>query len=353
MASEAVATNSVLDPAIWSGRLFSGGWTRGNGTAIRVTAPATGAALGELGGAATADVERAAARAREAQRAWARTPYTRRAAILRRAGDLWTQHASDVQHWLIREAGSIPPKATVETDFAAQACHEAAGLASLPYGELLQTPGERLSMSRRLPVGVVGVISPFNFPLVLSIWAVAPALALGNAVLLKPDPHTAVSGGVALVRIFEEAGLPDGVLALLPGGADIGEALVAAQDVSMVSFTGSTRAGRLVAALAARSLKRIHLELGSNSAVIVLDDVDVERAASVGAWGSYLHRGQICMATGRHLVQRRYQGQGLARPVPARRALAFVNPTVAFGLYVAVAVMWLVPDRHIERSLAR
>jgi benzaldehyde dehydrogenase (NAD) len=305
MASGAVATKGLMDPATWTGRIFIDGWTSGKGSEIRVMAPATGAELSRLGGAAPADVKGAAGRAREAQRAWAKVPYMERAAILRRAGDLWTQHAADVQHWLIREAGSIPPKAGVETGFAAQACYEAAGLASLPYGELLQTPGDRLSMSRRLPVGVIGVISPFNFPLVLAIRAVAPALALGNAVLLKPDPRTAVSGGVALVRIFEEAGLPAGLLALLPGGADVGEALVTAPDVSMVSFTGSTRAGRLVATLAARLLKRVHLELGGNSALIVLDDVDVDRAVSVAAWGSYLHQGQICMAIGRHLVQRR------------------------------------------------
>lgn len=304
MGTGIARTERLLDPAAWTERIFIDGWTSGQGSHIGVTAPATGDALGVLGGAAASDVERAAARAREAQRAWAKTSYVERAAVLRRAGDLWSHHAVEVQDWLVREAGSIRAKAAVETDFAAQACYEAAGIVSLPYGELLQTPGERLSMSRRLPVGVVGVISPFNFPLVLSIRAVAPALALGNAVLLKPDKRTAVCGGVSLLRIFEEAGLPPGVLALLPGGADVGEALVAAPDVSMISFTGSTRAGRLVAAIAARSLKRIHLELGGNSALIVLDDVDVEKAVSLAAWGSYLHQGQICMATGRHLVQR-------------------------------------------------
>jgi len=260
--------------------------------------------IGRIGLASTADVVKAASRAAEAQRGWAAMPYTERAAIVRRAGDLWAQHAGDVQHWLIREAGSIPPKAGVETDFAAQSCYESAGLASLPYGELLQAPGPRLSLSRRLPVGVVGVISPFNFPLILAIRAVAPALALGNAVLLKPDPRTAVAGGVSIVRIFEEAGLPVGVLSLLPGGADIGEAMIAVPEVRMISFTGSTRAGRLVGSLAARHLKRVHLELGGNSALVVLDDVNVDEAVSVGAWGSYLHQGQICMATGRHLVQR-------------------------------------------------
>jgi benzaldehyde dehydrogenase (NAD) len=159
-------------------------------------------------------------------------------------------------------------------------------------------------MARRVPVGVVGVISPFNFPLILSIRAVAPALALGNAVILKPDPRTAVAGGVVLAQIFAEAGLPDGLFSVLPGGTDAGEALVTDPNVPMISFTGSTRGGRSVATLAGQHLKKVHLELGGNSALIVLDDVDLEKAVSVGAFGSFMHQGQICMTTGRHLVQR-------------------------------------------------
>jgi benzaldehyde dehydrogenase (NAD) len=158
-------------------------------------------------------------------------------------------------------------------------------------------------MARRLPVGVVGVIAPFNVPTILSIRAVAPALALGNAVLLKPDPRTAVSGGALLAEIFAEAGLPDGLLHVLPGGADIGEALVVEPAVRVIAFTGSTKAGRAVGALAAQHLKRVHLELGGNSALLVLDDVDVEAASSVGAWGSFAHQGQVCMAASRHLVE--------------------------------------------------
>jgi benzaldehyde dehydrogenase (NAD) len=148
----------------------------------------------------------------------------------------------------------------------------------------------------------VGVISPFNFPQILAIRSVAPALALGNAVVLKPDPRTAVCGGVVLARVFEEAGLPEGLLHVLPGGPDAGEALVTDPNVSVISFTGSTAAGRKVGALAGQHLKRVHLELGGNSAMIVLDDADLDKAASAGAWGSFLHQGQICMTTGRHLV---------------------------------------------------
>jgi benzaldehyde dehydrogenase (NAD) len=294
---------TLLDSRAWTGHLFSDGWTVGGGGDRAVIEPATGHGLGRVALADAADVGRAAASAAAAQRSWAALPYEERGAILRRAGLLWEEHQAEVGDWLVREAGSIIPKTQVETWFAARSCHEAAGLASLPYGELLQTRDPILSMARRRPVGVVGVISPFNYPLILSIRAVAPALALGNAVVLKPDPRTAVCGGLVLAAIFEEAGLPAGLLHVLPGGADVGEALVADPAVSMVSFTGSSRAGRLVAAIGARHLKRVHLELGGKNALIVLDDVDLDKAVSVGAFGSFLHQGQICMATGRHIVQ--------------------------------------------------
>jgi benzaldehyde dehydrogenase (NAD) len=292
---------SLLGTA-WHGTVFSNGWTKADGGDSAVIAPATGEEIGRIGTASPADVDRAAQSAAAAQQKWAKTPYTERAKVLRRAGHLWEVHAAEVADWLVREAGSIPPKAGVETDTAAQECYEAAALASHSLGEVLQSAQPRLSLARRLPAGVVGVIAPFNFPLILSIRSVAPALALGNAVILKPDPRTAVSGGVTLARIFAEAGLPDGVLHVLPGGADAGEALVTDPRVPVISFTGSTAAGRRVGELAARHLKRAHLELGGNSALIVLDDADLELAASAGAWGSFLHQGQICMTTGRHLV---------------------------------------------------
>jgi benzaldehyde dehydrogenase (NAD) len=296
---------SLLDGATaWSGRIFQGGWVPGGGGEIPDVEPATGEELARVGVADVDDVARAAGRAAEAQPRWAGTDYQERAAVLRRAAALFQEHAEEIQGWIVRETGSIPPKGQLETWFAASACWEAAALTSRPYGELLQTRDPLLSMSRRKPVGVVGVISPFNFPLILSIRAVAPALALGNAVILKPDPRAAVAGGIALARIFEDAELPDGVLSVLPGGADTGEALVADPNVSMVSFTGSSKVGREVGQLAARHLKRCHLELGGNNSMIVLADVDVERAVSVGAFGSFMHQGQICMTTGRHLVAR-------------------------------------------------
>jgi len=292
----------ILGDESWHGRVFTGKWTAPGGGERVVREVATGAALGRVGLAGADDVRESAAAAAGAQRSWAATPYQERAAVLRRAAQLWGEHADELRDWIVRESGSVAPKADFELHYAIEECHEAAALPSRATGEVIPSELPRLSMVRRVPAGVVGVISPFNAPLILSIRSVAPALALGNAVVLKPDPRTAVCGGVALARVFEEAGLPAGLLHVLPGDAETGQALIADPSVRVVSFTGSSAAGRSVAELAGRHLKRVHLELGGNSALVVLDDADVEAAATAGAWGTFFHQGQVCMASGRHLV---------------------------------------------------
>ena len=294
---------ALLDPGHWTGKIFNGGWTAAAaGGVYDVIEPATGDVLGGLGRATAEDASAAAESAAAAQRDWAARPYAERAAVLRRAGALIEEHAAEIEDWIVRESGSVPPKAGIETGFITGVCYEAAGLASHPQGVVLPSAQPRWSLARRRPAGVVTVIAPFNFPLLLAMRSVAPALALGNAVLLKPDPRTAVCGGVVIARLFEEAGLPPGLLHLLPGGADVGQAVVAAPEVRVVSFTGSTAAGRTIGEVCGRLLKRAHLELGGNNALIVLPGADLERAVSAGAWGSFLHQGQICMTTGRHLV---------------------------------------------------
>jgi benzaldehyde dehydrogenase (NAD) len=324
----------LLDPSVWTGKLFSGDWVAPAGGGRTVVEPATGEELGRVGLADATDVARATALATQAQPAWAAASYEERARVLRRAGALWEQHAAEVRDWLVREAGSIPPKADVELHGAANECYEAAALPSHPYGRLLPTREPRVSLSRRLPAGVVAVIAPFNFPLILAVRSVAPALALGNAVVFKPDPRTAVCGGLSVARVFQEAGLPEGLLHVLPGGPETGEALIADPRVRVISFTGSTRAGRTVAELAGRHLKRVHLELGGNSALIVLDDADLDLAASAGAWGSFLHQGQICMTTGRHLVHERVAAAYVDRLAAKAEHLPVGNPAaeqVALG----------------------
>jgi benzaldehyde dehydrogenase (NAD) len=293
---------SVIEANSWSESLLSGEWNAATGEPLPVVEPATGNQLGETTLGTERDVSAAAQKAAAVKREWAHAPYEERAAVLRRAGDLFAEHAADIEGWLMREGGSVGPKAQLETHIAQQECYEAASLPSHPLGQILATGKPRLSLARRLPAGVVAVISPFNFPLILSIRSVAPALALGSAVILKPDPRTAVGGGLVLARIFAEAGLPDGVLQVLPGGAQTGGALIAAPEVRVISFTGSTAAGREVGEAAGRLLKRAHLELGGNSALIVLEDADLEPALSAAAFGSFIHQGQVCMTTGRHIV---------------------------------------------------
>ncbi|GGO76286.1 aldehyde dehydrogenase [Nonomuraea cavernae] len=294
-----------------------------------VTEPATGSVLGHVGVASADDLGRAAESASEAQRAWAATPHPERAEVLRRAARLWQEHAEEISWWNIREVGAVPAMAGFAVHVAEQECHEAAALPSRPYGELLPSEEPRLSMARRMPVGVVGVISPFNVPIILGIRSVAPALALGNAVILKPDPRTAVTGGVTIARIFEEAGLPPGVLQVLPGGADVGEAMITHPLVRVISFTGSTAAGRRVGELAGKHLKRAHLELGGNSALLILDDADVDAAASLSAFGAFFHQGQICMTTGRHLVHESVHDDFVERLAAKAAALPVGDPARA------------------------
>jgi benzaldehyde dehydrogenase (NAD) len=286
----------------WTGRLFTGTWSEASGGTIDVTAPATGQTIATVGQASTADLDASVAAARDAQKAWAALPYDRRAGVLRTASQLLAADPERITKWLVPESGSGIGKAMFEVGLLISEFDETAALASHPYGELLRSVKPRLSLARRVPLGVVGVIAPFNFPAILALRSVAPALAVGNAVILKPDPRTAVSGGFALAELLAEAGLPEGVLHVLPGGGELGAALVAHPDVPCISFTGSTPAGRAIGEAAGPLLKRVHLELGGNSAFLVLPDADVEAAAAAGAWGSFLHQGQICMTTGRHIV---------------------------------------------------
>ncbi|MFJ7204273.1 aldehyde dehydrogenase family protein [Streptomyces sp. NPDC098789] len=310
----------LLDPQLWQD-----GPTLAGGTSP-VVEPATGRTLATLDLASAPDVAEAAVRALAAQRDWARATHLERAAVLRRAGDLFTAHADELRGWLIRESGSIPGKADFELHVAAQECYEAAALASRPTGQVLATEAPRLSYTRRTPAGVVGVIAPFNAPLILAIRSVAPALALGNAVLLKPDRRTAVCGGLALAAVLAAAGLPAGLLHVLPGDARTGAAVVADPLVRVVSFTGSTASGRTVGESAGRHLKRAHLELGGNSALIVLADADVEAAVAQASWGSFFHQGQICMTAGRHLVHASLYDEYVERLAARAEALVVGDP---------------------------
>ena len=254
---------------------------------------------------------------------------------MRRAAAVAEAHAAEIAPWLVRESGGTAMKGGFESRSPVEEFYTAAALLIQSDGLVLNSADPaRTSFMRRVPLGVVGVITPWNVPLGLAMRSVAPALALGNAVILKPDVHTPVSGGVVIARILEEAGLPPGLFTMIPGGAEVGEALVSAPAVRMISFTGSTRAGRRVGALAGEHLKKVALELGGNSPMIVLDDADVDMAASCGAFGSFMHQGQICMATGRHIVDRRVADryvEALAAKAARLGVGSGVDPTVRIG----------------------
>jgi len=315
----------LLDPLRWEGRCFTGRWQAAPTTAP-VTEKATGKRLAHIGLAGPSEVTAAARDAAAAQPAWADTAPDERARIFRRAAQLLEQHRDELAGWIMRESGGIRAKADLELRSALATLHASAAMLGEPHGLVLPSRTDRMSFARRVPHGVVGVISPFNFPLTLAIRAVSPALAVGNAVILKPDPQTAVCGGVLLARLFEEAGLPAGLLHVLPGGAEAGEALCTDPHVGMVAFTGSTAAGRKVGALCGAHLKKVSLELGGKNSLIVLDDADLDAAVSGAAFGAWLHQGQICMATGRILASETIAGELTARLAEKARSLAVGDP---------------------------
>lgn len=333
-----------LHDAIWHGRIFNGDWTAAQGGSRAFVEPATGRPLGTTGMANAADVAGAALAARAAQPAWAAMDYKARAGIFRKAAALLDLHKDELCGWIVRETGSIMPKAQVELREATAHLHEAAAMLTQPRGHLLASAADQMSIARRVPHGVVGVISPFNFPLILSIRSVAPALATGNAVVHKPDLQTPITGGYIIARIFEEAGLPKGVLHVLPGGAEAGEAICTDPHIGMVAFTGSTQVGRRIGELAGKHLKKTSLELGGKNSLIVLDDADPDIAAANVAWGAYLHQGQICMASGRILVQRKIADAVIERIAAKAQHLPVGDPATG-----QVALGPLINGRQLER----
>ena len=335
---------ALLGSEAWDGKLFDGKWNNAAETIV-VREPATGEILGRVGTTDPGTMAATVAKARHAQRGWAAMGADERAAIMREAARWMEQNRQAVVDLIVRETGGVRGKGEVELKGTIDELYHSAALLIQPEGELLRSPNpSRISLARRVPIGVVGVIAPWNFPMLLAMRSVAPAIALGNAVILKPDPQTPIVGGALLARMFELAGLPGGVFSVVNGGAAVGEALVEAPGVRMITFTGSTAVGRRVGELAGRNLKKVALELGGKSPFIVLDDADLELAASAGAWGSFLHQGQICMASGRHIVQRKVAGDYIALLAEKAKHLPVGDP---FRENVAIGP--IINSKQIER----
>ncbi|MCQ6556321.1 aldehyde dehydrogenase family protein [Streptomyces sp. C10-9-1] len=308
---------------------IDGEWKPGSGSwDIIDFNPYDGGKLASITVATAEEVDQAYRAAERAQTAWAETnPYTRRG-VFERALRIIEDREEEIAAAIVAELGGTHLKAAFELHLVKEFLREAVQLALRPEGRILPSPADgKENRVYRVPVGVVGVISPFNFPFLLSVKSVAPALALGNAVVLKPHQNTPVCGGTLVAKVFEDAGLPAGLLnVVVTDIAEIGDALLEHPVPKAISFTGSDRVGRHVATVCAAHFKHAILELGGNSALIVLDDADVDYAVDAAVFSRFVHQGQVCMAANRILVDRSLQAEFTEKFVAKVRTLAVGDP---------------------------
>jgi aldehyde dehydrogenase (NAD+) len=299
--------------------LIDGDLERGEAR-FEVVNPATGEPFADAPKATPADLDRAIAAARKAFPGWAATPLDERKARLNALGDAVIAAVDPLMRLLTREQGKPHPEAQAEVLGAGYWLKGAASL-DLPV-VVNEDSQERYSETRRAPLGVVGAIAPWNFPLVLAMFKLGPALLSGNTVVLKPSPHTPLTT-LKFGELAREI-LPRGVLNVISGGDELGPWMTAHAGFDKISFTGSTATGRKVMASAAPTLKRLTLELGGNDAAIVMSDVDVETVAQELFWAAFRNNGQICIATKRLYVHKDVYE-------PLKKALVAYARTVKVG----------------------
>ena len=321
--------------------------------------PYTGDVVARVPAGGREDARRAIDAAADAFPAWAKTPPAVRQQIFLRAADILERRQDEVVSLLARETGASFGFGMFQMHFVPGLFRQAAGLAYAPIGEILPSdmPGA-FAMGMRRPVGVVAAIAPWNAALILSARSIATPLALGNTVVLKPSEHSPVVGGLLWGEIFEEAGLPPGVLNVVTHAraqaAEIGDELCANPKVRRINFTGSTEVGRTLAEAAGRHLKRVVLELGGSNPLIVLGDADLDYAVDAAAFGAFLHQGQICMSARRIIVERPIADAFIDRLVAKTEGLKTGDPnehdTIIGPLIDAAALDTVV--RRVERAVS-
>ncbi|MFC7139360.1 aldehyde dehydrogenase family protein [Halosimplex aquaticum] len=297
--------DSYAIDADWASLYIDGEWTEAaGGETIPVEDPSTRETVAEVPAGTEADVDAAYEAAAAAQESWADQPPARREGVVQDALRTLQEHRDEVIDLLAYEAGGGQIMGETSVQIASDQLGEAATMPRRMKGEFADSNVEgKENIVRRIPRGVVTAISPWNFPLNLSMRAVAPAIATGNAVVLKPATNAPITGGLVFAKIFEDAGLPDGLLNVVTGsGSDIGDAVVGHPESDMVAFTGSTPVGRQVAATAAENLAAQAMELGGNNAHVVTGDADLEQAIDSATFGSFVHQGQVCISINRHVV---------------------------------------------------
>ncbi|NVF16519.1 aldehyde dehydrogenase family protein [Vreelandella maris] len=301
-------TKSVEKYAGWNKIFINGEWKEGSSAKrCEVTNPYNSSIIATLNYASKKDIAEAYEKAQTAQRSWSDTSPYERVTLLENVASLLEAKKDELVELLVSESGSSKLKASVEVDCSIADVKESAKYPLQMEGKVRASsvPGKENHIYRD-PVGVIGAITPWNWPLYLTVRVIAPAIATGNSVVLKPDAQTPISGGLMIAKIFEEAGLPDGVLNVVVADLEeIEDYFVEHPIPEVISFTGSTNAGRHVGAVAVKNLKKPALELGGNNAFIVLDDANIDQAVSAAAFGKYMHSGQICIAINRIIVDRK------------------------------------------------
>lgn len=265
--------------------------------------PARGGELGQVAQAGTDDVDAAVTAARGAfDGAWAKTAPAKRARMLNRLAQLLDEQTDELAELESRNNGKVKWQCAAEIKVAVATLEFFAGTAQHLYGRSHVVNPSVVSYTLKEPVGVVGAIIPWNYPLMMAAWKVAPALATGNTIVLKPASATPLTA-IRLGELALEAGIPAGVLNVIPGpGAEVGEAMAAHPGIDKIAFTGETDTGRRIAATAAKTLKRVSLELGGKSPNIVFDDADLDAAVIGSLWAIFYSAGQSCEARSRILV---------------------------------------------------
>lgn len=288
------------------GNYIDGRWVEGErGETFETLNPANGEVLGRVCRATAADVDRAVEAARRAFEKWRRVPAPRRGEILFRAGEILLRRKEEIARLMTREMGKVIAEARGDVQEAIDMTYYMAGEGRRLTGETVPSElPDKFGMAVRDPVGVIACITPWNFPLAIPAWKIMPALVAGNAVVFKPASDTPMVAR-ELVRVLEEAGLPGGVLNLVFGpGEEVGERLLGHPGIDMVSFTGSTTAGKRVTTVSGPLLKKVHLEMGGKNAIIVMDDADLDLAVEGIVWSAFGTTGQRCTAASRVIVHR-------------------------------------------------
>lgn len=272
--------------------------------------PANGESLGEVLLSTEEDVKEAVKAAKQAQKQWRLVPAPQRAEVLYRVGAIMKERKERLSQILTSEMGKVIEEARGEVQEGIDMAFYMAGEGRRLFGET--TPSElkdKFAMSVRAPIGVAGIITPWNFPIAIATWKSFPAIVAGNTVVWKPATETPLIA-MELVKIFEEAGLPKGVINLVVGsGSEVGTAMVEHPDLQVISFTGSNEVGRNIAESCGRLLKRVSLEMGGKNAVIVMDDADIDLAVEGILWSAFGTSGQRCTACSRVIVHEKVKQQ--------------------------------------------